>query len=214
MAKWLSVVLIVVAFGASVLLYGQLSDPMPTHWNIRGEVDGWSSRPVGAFLLPVMAVGMLLLLRVLPRIDPRRKNYARFAGAYETVIIAAVATIVAIHGAVLAAALGMPVAMERLMPLIVGVLFIVIGNVLPRARSNWFFGIRTPWTLSSERVWTRVHRVGGVAMVFTGFMIAAAAFMPPRVSVVLLVTVPLLLALWAFGYSYLLWRREQGGGPV
>lgn len=211
MARWISALLIVLAFGASLILYGQLADPMPAHWNAGGEVDGWSSRRVGAFLLPAMALGMLLLLRVLPRIDPRRKNYARFTGAYETMIVAVVAMLVAIHGAVLAAGLGMPVAMERLVPLLIGVLFIVIGNVLPRARSNWFFGIRTPWTLSSEAVWTRVHRVGGVVMVGAGVMIAAAAFMPPRVSTVLLVAVPLLLALWAFGYSYLLWSREQGG---
>ncbi len=211
MARWISALLIVLAFGASLILYGQLADPMATHWNAGGEVDGWSSRRVGAFLLPAMALGMLLLLRVLPRIDPRRKNYARFTGAYETMIVAVVAMLVAIHGAVLAAGLGMPVAMERLVPLLIGVLFIVIGNVLPRARSNWFFGIRTPWTLSSEAVWTRVHRVGGVVMVGAGVMIAAAAFMPPRLSTVLLVAVPLLLALWAFGYSYLLWSREQGG---
>ncbi len=211
MARWLPVALIVLALGASMLLYGQLSEPMPTHWNLRGEVDGWSSRPIGAFLMPLMALGIYLLLRVLPRIDPRRKNYARFTGAYETMILAVVATVVAIHGAVLAAALGMPVAMERLLPLIVGVLFIVIGNVLPRARSNWFFGIRTPWTLSSERVWTRMHRVGGVAVALAGLTIAAAAFTPQRVSMVLLGGVPLLLAVWAFGYSYLLWRREQDG---
>ncbi len=107
-------------------------------------------------------------------------------------------------------ALGWPVAVPRVAPIGSAVLFIIIGNTLPRARPNWFFGIRTPWTLSSDRVWERTHRLGGYIMLLGGALIALAAVVSPRWAIVVLIGTAVLTTAVALIYSYVLWRRESG----
>jgi uncharacterized membrane protein len=92
---------------------------------------------------------------------------------------------------------------------LVGALFVVIGNVLPLARSNFMFGIRTPWTLSSDRVWVRTHRLGGYMMTAAGFvMIAAGLLLPAELSIMVVVAAVASAAIAPAVYSYLTWKRE------
>jgi uncharacterized membrane protein len=109
----------------------------------------------------------------------------------------------------LRAALGYPVAMQRVVPVGIGVLFVVMGNLLPRARPNWFVGIRTPWTLSSDRVWEKTHRLGGHLFVAAGILIVLAALVMEHWAHVVLITVVLLCTAGVFIYSYVEWKREQ-----
>src|SRR5688500_318361 len=132
MRKWIPFLLIAVAFGASAAAYNRLPDPMPTHWNLSGEVDGWTSLPWGAFMLPLMLLAGLAIFHVLPLIDPRKANYAKFTGTYETLIVTIMAFMLGVHLLILANALGNNVSLERVIPIGVGVLLMVIGNLLPR----------------------------------------------------------------------------------
>ena len=91
------------------------------------------------------------------------------------------------------------------------ILFIVLGNVLPRARPNWFVGIRTPWTLSSDRVWERTHRLGGRVLVVGGIVVALAGLLSSRLAFWTLMATVATLSVGAMAYSYLLWRSERGG---
>ena len=209
MRKTLAAGLVAGAFALSAAAYGRLPDRMPTHWNMVGEIDGWSSRPFGAFGLPAVTLGSLLLLLWLPRIDPRRANYAKFQGAYETVVLAVVAFLVLMHVLIIGTALGWPVNITRVLPVAVGLLFLVLGNVLPRARQNWWFGVRTPWTLSDERVWTRTHRVSGRLMVVAGLLTMATVLLPTAWSVPVLIACILAASLGAVVYSYVAWRQEH-----
>lgn len=149
------------------------------------------------------------LVRVLPAIDPRGDNYAKFGGAFEGIIVSIMLFMLGIHIVVLRASLGHPVAMQHVLPVGIGVLFIVIGNLLPRARPNWFVGIRTPWTLSSDRVWEKTHRLGGRLFVAGGVIITVAAFASAKWAQVVLITVITLCAATVLIYSYLEWKREQ-----
>ena len=90
MRKYLPLLFIAVTLLISALAYGHLPERVPSHWNARGEVDGYLSRGLGAFLLPIVVLGLWGLLRVLPRIDPRRDNYEKFHGMYEMLIVATV----------------------------------------------------------------------------------------------------------------------------
>jgi uncharacterized membrane protein len=142
--------------------------------------------------------------------DPKRASYKRFRGTYDAALVAIVAFLIALHVAALGVALGWPIRLERLVLPGAGLLLIVIGNILPRARQNWFFGIRTPWTLSSERVWERTHRVGGYLMIVLGAMLVVAGFMSEGwAKLVIVVAAPVILTLGTFGYSYFLWRHER-----
>jgi uncharacterized membrane protein len=211
MRKLLPIALVAIAFVVSIAAYPSLPDRIVTHWGIDGQPDGWSSRAFGAFLIPVMTLGTLLLMRVLPQLDPRRENYEKFRGTFDTLIVAIIAFLVALHIAVITSALGWPVPVDRVVWLGTAALFVVIGNLLPRARPNWFVGIRTPWTLSSDRVWERTHRVGGRIMVAGGIVIAALGFLSPRAAFWGVVATAVAISLGAIGYSYLLWRGERGG---
>src|SRR2546422_7002026 len=105
--------------------------------------------------------------------------------------------------------LGRPVAMSRLMPVAMGLLFVVLGNSLSRVQPTWFVGIRTPWTLSSDTVWRKTHRTGGWLMVLGGFVIAACAFLPPSAFLPLFIAAILIMAVIPIVQSYILWKREQ-----
>ena len=134
MRKYLPALFIAVTLLVSALVYERLPERVASHWNARGEVDGYTSRFVGAFMLPLVALGIWGLLRVLPRIDPRRENYQKFEGMYDLLIAATVGFLCVMHLGILAYALGYPVAVDKLIFACVALLFIVLGNLLPRAR--------------------------------------------------------------------------------
>lgn len=209
MRKWISLLIVVAAFIVSAVVYPRLPATIPTHWDLSGQPNGWSNRLSGAWLIPIFLLGMWALVRILPRIDPRGSNYAKFGGAFEAIIDAIMLFMLALHIVALRAALGYPVQMQRILPIGVGVLLIVIGNLLPRARPNWFVGIRTPWTLSSDRVWEKTHRFGGRVFVAGGLVITLASFLWVRAAHVVLFAVMVLVASSVVIYSYLEWKREQ-----
>jgi uncharacterized membrane protein len=216
MRKWIPLLIVAAAVIASALVYARLPDRIPTHWELSahpaGAVptpNGWSSRLSGAWALPVFLLGMWALVIILPKIDPRGSNYAKFSNTFEGIIVSIMLFMLGMHIIILGAALGYPVAMDRVFPVGLGVLFIVIGNLLPRARPNWFVGIRTPWTLSSDRVWEKTHRFGGhvfvvagILMILSGVVVAAWA----RTGLSVLIA---LCAASVVIYSYVEWKREQ-----
>lgn len=201
--------LILLALVFSALVYGRLPERVPVHWNWHGEVDRWGGRLEGAFLMPVMALLLWGLMRWLPRIDPRRANYARFQSTYDFLINALVTMLVVFHVLVLGKALGWPLPLNRIMPALVGLLLIAIGNVLPRARSNWWFGVRTPWTLSSEHVWARTHRVAGYLMSGAGLALVISAALPSTWTMWIGIVGIGTAVVGSVLYSYWLWRKER-----
>jgi uncharacterized membrane protein len=210
MRKWIPLLIVVTAFVATAVVYQRLPDTIPTHFNAEGQPNGWSSRFLGAWMIPFFLIGMWALFRFLPVIDPRGRNYAKFGGAFEGIMISLMLFTLGLHAIVLRVALGYPVEMRRVLPIGIGTLFIVIGNLLPRARPNWFIGLRTPWTLSSDRVWEKTHRFGGRVFVAGGVLMVLAGFVWVQWAHVVLFTVILLCSAGALVYSYVEWKREQG----
>lgn len=208
MRKWLPAALIVAAFAFSLAVYGMLPERIPTHWNLRGEVDDYSSRAFGAFFMPAMILGVWLLLRAVPHIDPRRTNIEKFRDTYETMVALVVSFMVVLHVAVLGAALGWPISIARIAPFGVGALLVIVGNLMPRVRSNFFMGIRTPWTLSSETVWVKTHRVGGYMLVGAGLIMMASAFVRSQLFATIAFASVAATAVATIIYSYVLWRSE------
>ena len=208
--RWYPVLLALIGAGASLAVYRRLPETMAVHWDIDGNPNGWMPRAFGAFFGPVFMLVLWQLMRLLPRIDPREPNYARFGDAYDTIVAATLLLLLATHGIILAVALGYDVAVPRLVPALVGGLFVVIGNVMPRMRSNWWFGVRTPWTLSNDRVWARTHRLAGFSMTAAGLvMIAAALLLPVRLGLPVLIAAVVAATIGPVVYSYLTWKREQ-----
>ena len=198
------------AFGLTAVLWERLPDRMVTHWGLDGRPDGWSERITGALLLPVIGLAVWGLTEMLPRIDPRRESFAKMRSAYDTTISATLTLLVVMHAAILATALGRTVPMGRIVPAGVGTLLVIVGNVLPRARPNWWFGIRTPWTLSDDRVWTVTHRVGGFLFAGAGVALIAATFVLPVTWIApTLVVTTIAAGIGSTVYSYVAWRRMK-----
>lgn len=208
MRRWFAPLLIVASVAFSLAMYARLPQRMPVHWGLQGEVDRYGSRIEGAFFVPLMMLVLWGLMRFLPRIDPRRANYEKFADTYDLLVNSLMALFAVMHVAVIGAALGWPISMGRLMPVLIGLEFIILGNALPRARPNWWFGIRTPWTLSNDRVWTRTHRVGGYLLAAAGVVMLLSALLPSMWTFALGIAA---LAAAGFGslvYSYFAWKQE------
>jgi uncharacterized membrane protein len=160
-------------------------------------------------MLPLILIAMWGIMWILPAIDPRGSNYAKFRPAFEAIIIALMLFMLGLHIVILRAGLGYPARMERVVPLGVGILLIVIGNLLPRARPNWFVGIRTPWTLSSDRVWEKTHRLGGRLFVAAGVISVLAAILSAHWAHVVMIVAMLIMTFTVVIYSYVEWKREQ-----
>jgi uncharacterized membrane protein len=175
--KIIAFALIAASFLVSLLAYPYLPERMVTHWNAAGIPDGFSSRNLGTFLVPVLGIGILLLFQLLPFLDPYHKNYKKFAVEYEGFQAAFSFFFLALHSATIGYSLGWAVSIPFVTVSTMGALFIAMGIILPRVRRNFFFGIRTPWAISSEANWKRTHEFGGKVFIFLGiFSIASAAF--------------------------------------
>lgn len=212
MRKWLPLVLIFASLAFSAAVFDRLPERMAIHWGLSGEPDGYGSRWFGALLLPVVSLGMWGLLLAVPKLDPRSANIEKFRESYDVLIIAVIAVMCALHVGVVGSALGWPLAVAQLAPMSIGALFVVLGNLLPRFRSNFFIGIRTPWTLSSESVWAKTHRVGGYLMVLIGLLLFVSGLMGSARWLFVAIAGSSTLVIVVLVYSYVLWRAERDVG--
>ena len=203
-----SLALIVTAFAFSAALYPRLPERLPTHWNIHGQPDGFTGKPWGPFLLPLVMTGLYLLLLLLPRISPKGYRFESFRGVWEIVRTGILAFLFFVHILVLLSATGVRVEMDRAIPVGVGLLLVLLGNYLGKTTKNFFLGIRTPWTLASDEVWLRTHRLGGKLFVLAGLVcfvsgLAGGSLAPAMAAVGA-------AALASVVYSYVVYRRIEG----
>ena len=207
--SWISPLLVVAAVIASVIAYPSMADRVATHWNMQGEVDGWSSRFIVAWMIPLVMAVMLVIFRILPHIDPRRASYEKFRGAYDGIVITTLAFMLGLHALLLASATGSEVPVGRIIPAAVGAFFMVLGVLLPKAHPNWFIGIRTPWTMSSDVAWERTHRLGGTLFMLSGVMAVLASVVAPRQAAWVLIVSASVTGVAVIAYSFVVWRREK-----
>ena len=159
---------------AGVMLWDKLPAELPIHWDISGNVDGYASRTFVVFLFPLILTALHWLTIFVISTDPKRQNHSdkMMIVVYWLVPVLSIV----ISRACYATALGMDIMMDTLLPALMGVIFIVIGNYLPKCKQSHTVGIRLPWTLNSEENWNKTHRLGGYTMVVGGIVIFATAF--------------------------------------
>jgi uncharacterized membrane protein len=206
--EWILIVIILGMFVATWVVLPQLPDPMPIHWNAVGQPDDFASRWIGAFMLPLVSLGLYLVMLLVPAIDPRRENYARFADTYHIFRLLLISFMAFVHGATLFSVLRAESQLNPdLVMVAVGLLFVLLGNYIPRIRSNWFVGIRTPWTLSDPEVWRRTHRLGGRAFFVAGLIVILAALLPSEWMMPALLSAIAVAAIVPTVYSYVAFRQ-------
>ncbi len=205
----IAVILIAVATLVGVSLWNRLPDPMASHWDANDQVNGYISKFWGVFLMPLLTTGLVLLFLAIPNIDPLKANIAQFREAYNLFIVLFVGFMVYIYFLTLLWNLGYTgFNMSNAMLPALGILYFFVGYMLRKAKRNFFIGIRTPWTLSSDRVWDETHRVGSVLFMIAGVLAFLGAFAGGTAGI-WFVMVPILLSvLVTLVYSYLLYQRE------
>lgn len=203
------ILLIIISIVASFYFYSVLPDQVATHWNFEGQVDDYSSKAVGAFLLPGIMILMYLMFLGLPYIDPKRKRYGEFANVYHIFKGILIGFMFIIYLATSFANLGYNIDIGVVIPALVGILFIIMGNYMGKIKHNWFMGIRTPWTLSSENVWNKTHRVGGWLFILLGIIMLLMPIMPKEIIAPIFIAAIVAVTVGTFGYSYFLYRNEN-----
>ena len=181
---------------------------MASHWNAAGQVDGYMSRFWGAFMMPLVVLVMLAFFLVIPNIDPLKANIAKFREQFNTFITLIVAFMAYVHVLSTAWNLGYDqFNMGTAMMPALGLVFIFAGIMMRKAKRNFFIGIRTPWTLSSDHVWNETHRIGAFLFIGSGIIAMLGVFL--KSYAIWLVLVPILgSTLFLLVYSYVLYQKE------
>ena len=205
----ITLVLIALALLAGAVLWNQLPDQMASHWNADDQVNGYMPKFWGVLMMPLITLGMFVLFLVIPNIDPLKANIAQFRESFNVFIVLIVAFMLYIHGLTLAWSLGYQgFKMSAAMLPFMGILFIAIGYMLRKAKRNFFIGIRTPWTLSSDNVWDKTHKLGSVLFMASGAFAIIGGFFGGMIAFWLMF-VPLIgSSLFLVVYSYVLYRSE------
>ena len=159
---------------AGLILWNQLPEQMPTHWNAAGEIDDWSSKPFAVFVLPLILLGAQWLCVIATSADPKKAAHPEKILHMIFWFIPVLSVVM--HSLTYAAALGKEVKMEAVLPVILGLLFTIIGNYLPKCKQNYTIGIKVPWTLDNEENWNRTHRLAGRLWVVCGLIILFTGF--------------------------------------
>jgi len=205
----LAIGLVALSALVSVLAAPALPERMISHWNIAGQPDATMATPVALVLFPALSAALVGLFWLLPRIDPLGENVVAFRPAYDWFLVVLTAYLLALHVGVIAFNLGFRFDFTAFVLAGVAVLFYAVGELLSHARRNWFVGIRTPWTLSSEAVWDRTHALGGRLFKVTA-LLTLVGLIFGEYAVYFLLVPALLTAAATVIYSFVLYRRLDG----
>jgi uncharacterized membrane protein len=202
-----SIIVILVATIASVIVYPQLPEVAASHWDANGQVNGYMPRFWAAFLMPLMSIGLLFLLLAVPSIDPLKANIAKFRNYYNVFVLVIIVFMLIIHGITLVWNLGYnQFNIGNAIVPAVGLIFIFAGIMMAKAKRNFFIGIRTPWTLSNDTVWEETHKLGSKLFIGAGIVSFLSAFFGEAGFWIMFI-VMMIAAIIPIIYSYILWRN-------
>jgi len=208
MANAAAILIIIISFAIAIYLYPSMSDPMPAHWNAAGQVDSFMPKFWGLFLMPIVSIAILLLFVAIPRIDPLKKNIDKFRSYFDGFIVIILMFFMYIHILTLMWSMNITFNMTQMILPAIGLLFIYLGFIMDKLKRNWFIGIRTPWTLSSDRVWEKTHRVGGIVFKFAG-VITFFGVVFQSIALWLLLIPIIIGIIYLFAYSYFEFQKEK-----
>lgn len=190
-------------------VYSKLPSQIPTNWGFDGHVSYGSKSTL--WMIAGMSPLMAVLFHVLPYIDPKRKNYLKFQDVYQSFQLFFQIFMLIIVGIVVTESFRPgTVHVATVVSAMCGILFMFIGNIMPKFRQNFFCGFRTPWALSNETVWNKTHRLGGRLMFIAGLLGFAGAFLPWDWAKMAMLLVPTMAAVVIpYIMSYIWFRKLQ-----
>lgn len=210
-ATIISVLIWIAMVVTTILMYEELPSKIPNEYNLDGEIIGYISKVI-VWVIPIICIFVFVVKGILIKIDPRKENVVHYKNSYDLIISVIIITLCAIQFVFLDAAKNSEIRANAI-GIIISLLLIIIGNNLPKVKSNFFLGIKTPWTLSSDEVWFKVHRISGIVLVVIGVLTLIATLIMQSVnanSFIVIEVTALVLAfavILVFGYSYLEYKK-------
>ena len=205
----ISILLILATAAIGWYFYPQLPDQVPSHWNISGQIDGWMNKSFAVWFFPSLTLFLYVLLSVFPLMDPRKKNIELFSHLYFWFKVAFVLFMSALYLVTLYAALGYDVNVGRLVSWGIAVLFLMLGLMIPKLKQNYTIGIRLPWTLHSEKVWDKTHKLGGWLFIILAVLMLVIGFCPNMYTFWALMGGIVLMIIILFAYAYWEYRKLE-----
>lgn len=204
---WYLISLILLAFIVSIISYRYLPDQVATHWGTNNQPDDYSSKLTAVLIMPLMSIFLYVMFYVVPKIDPKKENYQKFQKSYVLIIRAIITFMFIMHLVVLGNGLGYDINVGLITPIGVGLLFMLLGNYMPRFQHNYFIGIRTPWTLANEEVWRKTHQFTAKLFVIGGGIMVLASFLPDPYNFIIFLVATFGAALGGILSSYLFFNQ-------
>jgi uncharacterized membrane protein len=198
--------IILISFLSGIYLYPQMPERMASHWNIEGNVDGYLSKFWGLFLMPLISFGLFLLFAVIPEIDPLKQNIMKFRKHFDVFVVLVILFLFYLYSLTLFWNLGFRFNMiQVLIPAFCG-LFFYVGILVENAKRNWFVGIRTPWTLSSDKVWDKTHKLGGKLFKITAIIVLLGIIFESYAFYFIIIPI-LFVGIYTIVYSYFEYKK-------
>lgn len=192
-----------------LLLWNKLPEKMPIHFDASGKADGWSGRAMAVFGLPAIMFGSHILCVLATCLDPKlasdedqRKNGKVLALVFWVCPIMAIVVNVCVY----MIALGMDINVTKICLLLTSLVFIIVGNYLPKCKQNYSIGIKVPWTLDDEENWNKTHHMAGKLWVIGGVLLLANVFIG---NMIIMFAIIMILAFVPMVYSYIIYNNSK-----
>lgn len=205
--NWFIIVLIFSLYIVGYFVYPYLPEKVPSHWNVSGQVDGYSSKNFHIIFFPSVTLVLYLLMSFAPAVDPKPDNYEKFRGVFKAFRLVMVGFFIILYIATTLFALGYPLSIGKIIRFAIGILLIFIGENFGKVKHNYTFGIKTPWTLASEKVWDKTHKVSGPLWIMAGLVWIFTIFLEERLSFAISIGALFLVGFYGFIYSYILFQK-------
>jgi len=206
MQLFLPILACLIPFAISLIYYEQLPSQIATHWDAQGTANGYSSRFFAAFGLPAIMLAVTVFTQFILNNDPKRRNMSTTLKSVAVWLVPILSII--IQSLTIYNALSKPINIFNITTLFLGILFMVIGNYLPKCKQNYSMGIRLPWTLNSENNWNKTHQLAGYVWVASGLLVAATSFFG-KSWIQLTIIGAMVLIPSVYSYCYYLKERQQ-----
>ncbi|MBW2988480.1 hypothetical protein DRJ48_04290 [Candidatus Woesearchaeota archaeon] len=204
----LGLVLVGMVFGLA--LYNKLPERVAIHWNAQGMPDSYAHKALLVFLMPGLGLVFWWLMRVIPNIEPFKANIQKFIGSFNLFIVAMVAFLLYIQVASIAYNLGFGMDLSKIILPGIAIIIYLAGVLTEKSKRNYFIGIRTPWTLSSDKVWDKTNTLGGRLFRIAALFILASTVLPGKWAFILTIALVLGVACFTIFYSYFLFAKTKG----
>jgi uncharacterized membrane protein len=208
--EWLQVLILVIPFAFIPFIWTQLPDRIPIHWDYNGHANGFSTKTIGLLLLPIINIGLAALLFFLSKVDPKAWMMNVPSVSMRPIRLAITGFLLVIYLGTTLSMVGLNIPINAIFQGALPLLFLLLGNYLPRIKPNYFVGVRVPWTLEDPDNWRQTHHFAGrlwviLSLIYLVILIAQHGTMPMWAFVAYLVIVTLAPIV----YSFLLFHRRK-----